>query len=719
MARLTGLSLRTIANQAQMIRTENLLLKAAKTLQIALPLGLLPREVAWSSAQMIDDALAYQHWPWPLAELDAQQRTNIEWGVAGHCSRTALGQDGSAGLHTDPVVVLDYASLYPSVFIAHNICFSTLMRQQAHEAADAPLHHRTPNTVGPNTRVAGAVGVGDKRTWTGSAIAFVKEEAHEGLMPRLLHALLRERRAVKARIKQLKAEGADEHADLVAVLDARQLVLKLLANASYGFCGADTSHLCCKPLAEACLRWGNHYCRVASELIEAEGAAIDYGEPRWPGAHVIYANTDSVFVKLPGRSPAEAAAHGREMAEYVSNHPRLPAALTLEYERTLAPCLLDAHNRYAGAEYVSGVEPAPKLLQKGFFERGQCKYVQDTLWGALEQLLVKNSLPDALDYARGACRKLLGGEVAADVLSEGGFLRRAGQSDLLRMAGLSSERAEADDKTLRTQNCYALAIELLKASVDKEGNATRVFRLGEFVPYLAVIRTGGKREERKQFENLAEPAEVVMRSTPVDLKLLYENRVLPALFGQTAEASGKATKEAVDKPAGIGRLLTKDERREMRSGAHAQRSHDGVLTCAEGWRLFGLEAPPASGVGSGPVDRPAGGAGGGQKTIANFFGKKPAAGGGAASAAASKPPTPAKAGSNPPTPGGGAAAAAAAEVRLREQAVADLEARRYKIAAASGHADGEPLLLSNLAAPLANEKRMLEQAKAKSARLSA
>ena len=69
--------------------------------------------------------------------------------------------------------------------------------------------------------------------------------------------------------------------------------------------------------------------------------------------------------------------------------------------------------------------------------------------------------------------------------------------------------------------------------------------------------------------------------------------------------------------------------------------------------------------------------------------------------------------------GGGAAAAAAAEVRLREQVVADLEARRYKIAAASGHADGEPLLLSNLAAPLANEKRMLEQAKAKSARLSA
>ena len=64
------------------------------------------------------------------------------------------------------------------------------------------------------------------------------------------------------------------------------------------------------------------------------------------------------------------------MAEYVSSHSKLPAALTLEYERVLSPCLLDGHNRYAGAEYVSGTEPQPSLLQKGLFERGQCKYVQ-------------------------------------------------------------------------------------------------------------------------------------------------------------------------------------------------------------------------------------------------------------------------------------------------------------------------------------------------------
>ena len=651
------------------------------------------------------------------------------------------------------MVVLDYASLYPSVFIAHNICYSTLLRQQAHSAARAPPHHRTPNTVGPNTHVAGAAGDNDSRVWRGDAIAFVSAEEHTGLMPRLLMALLRERRAVKARIKQLTAATADTsgggsggggggsnggggggassaNSDLVAVLDARQLVLKLLANASYGFCGADTSHLCCKPLAEACLRWGNYYCATASRIIEDQGAAHPAGAggagPRWPGAAVIYANTDSVFVRLPGRSPAEAAAQGREMAEYVSSHRQLPAALTLEFERVLSPCLLDGHNRYAGAEYVSGTEARPSLLQKGLFERGQCKYVQATLRGALQHLLIEGSLPRALDFARGACRKLLGGEVDADALAEGGFLKRVNQSDLLRMAGLGSgdkaERAtREEDESLRKQNCYSLAIEMLKASAlqSDDGKPTRVFRQGEFVPFVAVSRTGGA-AGLKQFENVAAPSDAVQRGTPINLKLLYSNRVLPALFGQTAEASGRAIKAVADKPAALGRLLSVEERREFRSGSHAQVSHSGVLSCEDGWRFFGLSAPLAE-----PTPEK-----GAQKTLTSFFGKGPAGGGGGGGSggARSNPPTPSKmlaspSSSHPPTPGGdaaaAAAAAAAAEVRLREETVGGLVARRLEIAAASGHVDGDPLLLCNCAAALANETRLLAVARAKLARLGA
>lgn len=33
----------------------------------------------------------------------------------------------NAGLYKDPVVVLDFASLYPSIYCAYNMCYSTLL----------------------------------------------------------------------------------------------------------------------------------------------------------------------------------------------------------------------------------------------------------------------------------------------------------------------------------------------------------------------------------------------------------------------------------------------------------------------------------------------------------------------------------------------------------------------------------------------------------------
>ena len=151
-----------------------------------------------------------------------------------------------------------------------------------------------------------------------------------------------------------------------------------------------------------------------------------------------------------------------------------------------------------------------------------------------------------------------------------------------------------------------------------------------------------------------------------------------------------------------------------------QVSHSGVLSCEDGWRFFGLSAPPAE-----PVPDK-----GAQKTLTSFFGKGPAGGGGGGGGggarSSSNPPTPSKvlaipSSSNPPTPGGdtatAAAAATAAEVRLREELVGGLEAQRLQIAAASGHAEGDPLLLCNRAAALANETRLLAAARAKLARL--
>ena len=34
----------------------------------------------------------------------------------------------TVGFHTQPIVILDFSSLYPSIMITHNLCYSTLLR---------------------------------------------------------------------------------------------------------------------------------------------------------------------------------------------------------------------------------------------------------------------------------------------------------------------------------------------------------------------------------------------------------------------------------------------------------------------------------------------------------------------------------------------------------------------------------------------------------------
>lgn len=76
----------------------------------------------------------------------------------------------------------------------------------------------------------------------------------------------------------------------------------------------------------------------------------------------------------------------------------------------------------------------------------------------------------------------------------------------------------------------AVAIaEIQRTAVD--GRATRVFRLGEWVPFILVHKSGGATGS-KQFENVAAPDDVILFGIPVNLHLIYTNRLLPALFGQ-------------------------------------------------------------------------------------------------------------------------------------------------------------------------------------------
>ena len=91
---------------------------------------------------------------------------------------------GSCGFYgQDPVVVLDFASLYPSLFVAHNICWTTL-RGAGAEADDA-VCPASAQLKHPHR--------------------FASKKKRPGLLPRLLEALITTRRRTKALAKAAAA----------------------------------------------------------------------------------------------------------------------------------------------------------------------------------------------------------------------------------------------------------------------------------------------------------------------------------------------------------------------------------------------------------------------------------------------------------------------------------------------------------------------------------
>lgn len=76
-----------------------------------------------------------------------------------------------------PIATLDFASLYPSIMIAHNLCYSTLVLPHSIRNMDENDYKRTP--------------LGDP---------FVKASVRKGLLPIMLEDLLAARKRTREEI---------------------------------------------------------------------------------------------------------------------------------------------------------------------------------------------------------------------------------------------------------------------------------------------------------------------------------------------------------------------------------------------------------------------------------------------------------------------------------------------------------------------------------------
>ncbi|CAH2105361.1 unnamed protein product [Euphydryas editha] len=306
--------------------------------------------------------------------------------------------------YNDPVIVLDFQSLYPSMMIAYNYCFSTCIGRVQNINGDAPYEFGAWRLRIAQSKLEALVKNGLVH-WSPVGVGFVKASVRRGVLPALLRRILAARQAVKAGMKLQTDENVKK------AMHSRQLGLKLIANVTYGYTAANFSgRMPCVEVGDSVVSKGRETLERAIKLVN---------NSKW-NAKVVYGDTDSMFVLVPGGSRAEAFEIGQQIADAVTADN--PSPVVLKLEKVYQPCILQTKKRYVGYMYESPDQEKPvyeakgietvrrdgcpagvKLLQRSLcelFETGDMSRVKKLVCGVLSNLTNGTLSPQELFFTR-------------------------------------------------------------------------------------------------------------------------------------------------------------------------------------------------------------------------------------------------------------------------------------------------------------------------------
>lgn len=291
------------------------------------------------------------------------------------------------GYYEVPVVTLDFASLYPSLMRAYNLCHSSLVLDEAYKAIPGIKY--------------GRYDIGGK-TWT-------FQETTPGVLPEILKSLLDARKGMKKKMKTFP-----KHSFEYRLCDGAQLALKISCNSVYGFTGVTTNGMyACMPVAVATTYNGRQAITNTRAFIEQQY-----------GATVVYGDTDSVMVTFPGvTTVADAFTSAARAAREATA--MFPDAIVLEFEKVFFPYLLVKKKTYAGMKYEDDPGVPPVLDVKGLavVRRDNCELVRDVMRAVLHKIMQERDAPGAYTVVHDAVTSLLHGNVPLAKLQISNSLR--------------------------------------------------------------------------------------------------------------------------------------------------------------------------------------------------------------------------------------------------------------------------------------------------------
>ena len=390
--------------------------------------------------------------------------------------------EAQKGAYYTPITALDFEALYPSIMMAHNLCYSTLVMDE----------YRYGNIEGITYET---FKIGDK------VYKFAQG------VPSLLPAILLELKQFR---KKAKKDMAAATGSMKEVYNGKQLAYKVSMNSVYGFTGAGKGILPCVPIASTTT------CRGRGMIEETK----NYVEANFPGAKVRYGDTDSVMVEFDvgDRKGEEAVKYSWEIGERAAEEcsALFKKPNNLELEKVYWPYFLYSKKRYAAKLWTKGKDDQMHMDYvdiKGLqvVRRDNTPHVREVCKELLDVVLTSSDPGPPKELAKERAIELLSGDVPNDKLVLSQSL-----SDTYKVKGESVSVTSPESVNINQSHVQVV----VKMRERKPGSEPQS---GDRVPYLLTKTDDPK---AKAFEKSEDPKYVEENEIPVDYLYYFENKFL-------------------------------------------------------------------------------------------------------------------------------------------------------------------------------------------------
>jgi len=390
--------------------------------------------------------------------------------------------EAQKGAYYTPITALDFEALYPSIMMAHNLCYSSYVMDEKKYGNVPGIEYETFN-------------IGD-RTY----------KFAQGV-PSLLPAILLELKQFR---KQAKRDMAAATGFMKEVYNGKQLAYKISMNSVYGFTGAGKGILPCVPIASTTTSKGR-------SMIEE---TKNYVEKNFPGAKVRYGDTDSVMVEFDvgDRKGEEAIAYSWEVGERAAEEcsALFKKPNNLELEKVYWPYFLYSKKRYAAKLWTKGKDDKMHMDYidvKGLqlVRRDNTPHVREVCKELLDVVLTSSDPGPPKELAKERAIELLSGDVPNEKL-----ILSQGLSDTYKVGGKNVSVTSSESVNINQSHVQVVT----KMRQRKPGSEPQS---GDRVPYLL---TKTEDPKAKAFEKAEDPKYVEENGVPVDYHYYFLNKFL-------------------------------------------------------------------------------------------------------------------------------------------------------------------------------------------------